>query len=113
MKNLLRIAFVLISFMVVGQLSAQKLNAKAKEKIEADVAKMTEVMELTDIEKGKLLEARTTMALKFQNLNKTHEKGSEEFKAAKKEVSKEFQGELKNICGDKAKKWREYKKTSK
>jgi len=93
MKNLGRWVLLVI-FLVSVNLSAQKINPKQKEKIEATVTEMAEVMGLKDAVKTKLLELKMSEAKAIQEAKKATENDPEQRKASISALKKDTNNKI-------------------
>ncbi len=78
--------FLILALFTTSILSAQDLPKKQMANIEAQTKKVAEAIGLSADEEKKFLEINIETAKKQKEINKKFEKGSEEFKAANKEL---------------------------
>ncbi len=110
------IGFIMLLMIVAGvtNISAQAIGKKHLEKIETQVEEIATVMGLDDAQKAKVLEYKKESALEAQAVNKKYEKGSDDYKAAKKEIQTTFHTKLKALSTkEQMKLWSAHKKSKK
>ncbi|GJM61827.1 hypothetical protein [Persicobacter diffluens] len=108
------IQFPLFALLFISTVVFADIKPKKLQQLEKDVATMTDVMGLNADQQAKILEAKKTVFLENQDVLKNHEKGSEEFKAAKKANNQKYSKALRSIASkDQMKAWQEYRKNNK
>ena len=113
-RYLLRILPVIVLSIACNIGIAQEVGEKRLAQIEKTVEKMGQIMELDEKKKSEILELKKIAELNFQEISKTLTKGTDEFKNARKRVSRSYQLALKKICSkDQMDAWHQYQKDKK
>ncbi|TLX75790.1 hypothetical protein E9993_09560 [Labilibacter sediminis] len=98
MGQIRKVVLVIVGIIVMCQLQGQSINKKTQEKVNAEVEEMAEVMNLNNKQQTKLIELKTALRLKNQEVTKKYKKGSQAYKDAKKVNMKNYNSLLRKVC---------------
>ena len=104
-------AIVMLMLIVSVGAFAQEISPKRLVAIEKNVNEMAKVMGLSEQKKDEVLQLKKIVEVKYQEVNKKFEKGTEEYKQARKAVSKNYNVALKKYCSkEQIAKWKAHQK---
>jgi len=113
-KTIIKALFIVAILLVANNAYAQDIGKKRLDQIEQTVEKMGEVMQLDEKKKTEVLELKKIAELKLKQVSQDHDKGTDEFKEARKKVQRNYQLALKKICSkEQINAWRAYQKANK